>query len=135
MIRLCNPFKGDNILGVHVLVIDDDLMIRKLFSLFLEKKGYQVTSVASAEEGLQVLNNNQVDTITCDVVMPGISGLDLLKIVKANDQLKRIPFIVLSGTGSHDELTQIVNLGASAVLEKPCTPPDLEKTIRRSLGS
>ncbi len=115
-------------MAVQILVIDDDAIIRKLFSMYLQKQGFLVFSVPSVEEGIEILRRSKIDIIICDVIMPGMNGFDFLKIVKSDPDLKRIPVIVLSATGLQEEMS-LLELKAARVLSKPCMPQELEKVI------
>ncbi|NPV77074.1 MAG: response regulator [Anaerolineae bacterium] len=115
-------------MAVHILVIDDDVIIRRLFSMYLQKQGFLVSNVPSVEEGLEILRHSKIDVVICDVIMPGMNGFDFLKIVKSDSALKRIPVIVLSATGLQEEML-LLEFKASRVLSKPCMPQELEKVI------
>lgn len=115
-------------MAVQILVIDDDAIIRKLFSMYFQKQGYLVSSAASVEEGFEVLRHSKIDVVICDVIMPGMNGCDFLKIVKSDPNLDHIPVIVLSATGPQDEML-LLELKAARVISKPCIPQELEKVI------
>ncbi len=117
-----------------ILVIDDDPIIRRLFYLYLQKKGFTILLAESAEEGLMLLNNQVVDLITCDVVMPGMNGIEFLKKIKNDPIFEKIPVIVLSATESQYEPGYFSNFRATRVLPKPCLPQDLEALMREMLG-
>ncbi|MCC6147158.1 MAG: response regulator [Anaerolineaceae bacterium] len=113
----------------RILVIDDDLIIRRLFTLYLQKRGFLITSVASVEEGLEVLRDSPIDVITCDVMMPGKNGYDFLKIVNSDPRLCQIPVIILSATGLQNEAILLEEFKATKVVSKPCMPQELEAVI------
>lgn len=115
-------------MAAQILVIDDDAIIRKLFEIYLQKQGFLVSSVSSVAEGLEILKRSKIDVIICDVIMPGMNGYDFLKIVKSDPTLNNIPVIVLSATGSQDEML-LLELKAARVISKPCMPQELEKVI------
>ncbi len=117
-----------------LLVIDDDPIIRRLFFLYLQKKGFMVLLAESAEEGLEYLNNHPVDLITCDVIMPGMNGIEFLKKIKNGSTFENIPVVVLSATGSQYEPTFFSGFKMTRVLTKPCLPQDLEVVIHQMLG-
>lgn len=112
-----------------ILVIDDDAIIRRLFSIYLQKKGFTVLTAGDAEEGLTLLNLHQVDLITCDVIMPGMNGYEFLNEVKIDSRFSKIPVIFLSATGSKEDVATVTHHQAARVLKKPCMPQDLEMVI------
>lgn len=121
-------------MNARILVIDDDLIIRRLFSLYLQRRGFVIISVASGEEGLEVLRNSPVDIITCDVMMPGMSGYDFLRIVNSDPKLSQIPVVILSATGLQNEAMLLTEFKATKVVSKPCMPQELEAVILELTG-
>lgn len=117
-----------------ILVIDDDPIIRRLFYLYLQKRGFTILLAESAAEGLMLLKNQVVDLITCDVVMPGMNGIEFLKKIKSDPIFEKIPVIVLSATESQYEPGYFSNFKTTRVLPKPCLPQDLEVLVREMLG-
>lgn len=118
----------------QLLVIDDDAIIRRLFSLYLEKKGYAVTVADSGESGIEILESSRFDLITCDIIMPGMSGYDFLRAVKGNPELSHIPVVLLSATGAQDEEGVVMSLGAARMISKPCLPAELEQIIEELIN-
>jgi CheY-like chemotaxis protein len=80
---------------VTILCVDDEEIPRTLRKLILQKQGYQVTTVASGAEALEVLNRMYIDLVLTDQMMPGMSGTELAKVVKAS--WSAIPVILISG--------------------------------------
>ena len=115
----------------RVLVIDDDLSCRVLAALLLEKAGYSPSAVASVERGLQRLDDEGADVVVTDLMLPGRSGLDLLRTLR--EQQSPVPVIVMTGTGDLELLVAALELGAVSVLLKPYAPEALAGAVRGAL--
>lgn len=83
-------------MGKRILVIEDDPEMVSLARLFLERAGYEVLSALEGETGLEVLRTEPVDLILLDIMMAGMDGWDVLKAVRANEQWRDMPVIMLS---------------------------------------
>tara|TARA_B100000929_G_scaffold27925_1_gene20609 strand:- start:569 stop:1279 length:711 start_codon:yes stop_codon:yes gene_type:complete len=113
---------------INVLLVDDDVDLCALLSEFLEGDGFSVHAIHSGEEAVNtLLSSNQYDTVVLDIMMPGMSGLDVLRAVRAE---KQTPILMLTGRG--DDIDRIVGLemGADDYLPKPCNPRELGARIR-----
>ena len=116
----------------RVLVIDDEAMVRESMVAYLEDSGYQVVAVNSGHAGLEVLEQQDIDLILCDLRMPNLDGLEVLKQVKQRNH--QTPFIVVSGAGVMDDVVQALRLGASDYLVKPIIDMVvLEHSVQRNL--
>ena len=114
-----------------ILVVDDTDGILQSLKLYLENWGYTPLLARSGEEALKVLRTNEVDLVLSDQAMPGMSGIELLNEVKAQD--KEMPFIILTAYGSIDMAVSSMKQGADDYLQKPYNPEELQAAIRRSL--
>lgn len=116
----------------RLLVIDDEAMVRESMVAYLEDSGYQVVAVDSGQAGMEVLEQQDIDLILCDLRMPNLDGLEVLKQVKQRNQ--QTPFIVVSGAGVMDDVVQALRLGASDYLVKPIIDMVvLEHSVQRNL--
>lgn len=116
----------------HILVIDDDARIRTLVSRYLWKQEFVALSAASAEEGLSILQDFDVDLIVCDVMMPGKSGFDFTEILRAGDH-RTIPLILLTALGEVENRIEGFEKGADDYLPKPFDPQELVLRIKALL--
>ena len=116
----------------HVLVIDDSVAIVSLLANeVLPLGGYRVSSAMSAEEGLEILEKNQADLILCDLEMPGMSGLDLLRELKQREI--DVPAIMMTAFGSEAIATQALRIGVKDYIVKPFTTDEILASIERAL--
>jgi two-component system nitrogen regulation response regulator NtrX len=104
-----------------VLVVDDEKNIRRTVEMVLTGEGYRVLEAGSAEDALAMLSNpaQPVDLAIFDLKLPGISGLDALEKLRADDATKDVPVIVISGHATVHDAVNAIKLGASDFFEKP----------------
>lgn len=114
-----------------VLVIDDDPAVRDLLTRCLTERGYFVESACSGEEGEQLAKRLRPDIVILDVVLPGMSGWDLLAVLQADADLSDIPVIVLTIV---DEDESQASSGVAAYLVKPIDQQKLLAAVRSSLA-
>ncbi len=114
--------------GGLVLVIDDELEVRKVLENYLSKQGYQVELADSGEEGLRLARKVLPDVIILDVMMPKMDGWEVLSYLKADAELARIPVIILSLI---EDKSVGYSLGASDYLIKPVTREQLSKVLQK----
>ncbi len=118
--------------GSHVLVIDDDPIIRELLQNYVSKLGYQVSVASGGDEGLHIAQQLKPDAITLDIMMPGMDGWMVLSALKNNPELSDIPVIILSMV---EERNLGFSLGASDYLNKPVDRERLYRTLGKYLES
>jgi DNA-binding NtrC family response regulator len=121
----------------HILVIDDENSVRKIIHDNLELSGFRVAAAASGEEGLAMIDVGPVPgLVITDIVMPGKSGLEVIKETRKKYPSVRI--IAMSGGGRIEEVQDLLEkateLGADAVLPKPLNLDHLESTVEKLLG-
>ena len=118
----------DMVRGVNILIVDDELNVRKFLRQDLELKGY---NILEAESGTQAIikakdKDNHVDLILLDIMMPNVDGFDVLSAIKTNEELAHIPIIVIS---AYEVEQKVYRLGADSFLHKPIDKIQLEKNI------
>ncbi len=102
---------------MNILIVDDEEMQRQMLGGFLEKQGYQVLSAASGEEALVIFDTAAVDLVLLDQKMEGMSGDELLALLKKKNPLVRA--IMITAYASVDTAVRVMRLGADDFLEKP----------------
>ena len=118
-----------------VLVCDDEKNIRRTLEMVLTGEGYRVLEAESAEKALEVLSNpyEPVDVAIFDLKLPGMSGLEALQRLRADEATKDVPVIVVSGHATvHDAVTAI-KLGATDFFEKPLNRERVLVSVRNSI--
>jgi PAS domain S-box-containing protein len=117
--------------GKLVLVIDDEADSRLLISQHLEEFGCQIISASTGENGIRAAREFRPDVITLDLLLPGLSGYEVLRALKADPELASIPVVVVSVIAGEN---RGVVLGAVDLLDKPIEPNELHAVLQRSLS-
>ena len=115
---------------IRVLIIDDEKSFTEELSEFLNKSGYYCLEANTGGEGLYMLKKHEFDLLVLDVMLPGMSGLDILKEVK--EIYPNLEVIVVSGHGDMDTVLQAMRLGALDYLRKPFRHTDIQIAIERT---
>jgi two-component system OmpR family response regulator len=120
----------------QVLQIDDDPLVLKLVAAALgADPAITLTSCASAEEGIAIAKVNPPDLILCDVVMPGMSGTDLLSQLREKPCTSAIPLIFVTARAQPADIEALLARGAAAVISKPFKLRTFAQTIHEHLHS
>ena len=120
---------GDN--QEHILVIDDDDRLRDLLRRFLEESGFRVTDAANADDAKHYMTGTSFDLLVIDVMMPGISGIELMKSIRKTSD---VPALFLTAMGETENRIEGLEAGADDYIAKPFEPRELILRIRRILG-
>lgn len=115
----------------NILIIDDEEGVRITLKKIVEKEGYQVDTAADSNEAIQLLNNKSYDTVVTDIILPGMNGLELLKLIKEKDP--DLPVIVITGNPNLETATESVRQAAYDYVPKPITKHNLPPVIARSV--
>jgi DNA-binding NtrC family response regulator len=115
----------------RILVVDDEEGLRRLLSILLTKEGYDVTTAASAPEALQKFEKEVFDAVITDIKMPGMSGIELLKGIRASDS--QVPVIVMTAYAALDTAIEAVNQGAFHYFVKQARNEEIKLVVRRAL--
>lgn len=116
-----------------VLVADDDQDIRDLVAFKLENAGYSVIAVADGEEALQAVLEHRPQLAILDVMMPGLSGLDVLRTIRADESLADTRVILLTARARDVDVDAGFSTGADDYLTKPFSPRELVHRVGRVL--
>jgi two-component system alkaline phosphatase synthesis response regulator PhoP len=110
----------------HVLVADDEPHIGRIIKLKLEQGPFRVTLCYDGRETMEALERERdVDVVLLDLMMPHLSGLDVLERMQADERLRAIPCIILTAAGQESLHRKALELGASDFLTKPFSPKKL----------
>jgi serine phosphatase RsbU (regulator of sigma subunit) len=115
----------------RIVVIDDTEMVRKVLVQYLERLGFSTLEAADGQQGLDVIRANRPDLVLCDLRMPNLDGLGLLKVLK--EESPELPLVVMSGAGLLQDAIGALQLGAWDYVEKPVELPVLEHALNRAL--
>lgn len=117
----------------NVLVVDDEEVIRDVCAKILESKGYRVTTAASGREALRLVSETDFDVVVTDIMMPDMTGLELLEVIKSTNL--DVSTVVITGLGTFDMATQSDRLGAREFVVKPFTPDELSRAVHKALAT
>ena len=98
---------------MKILVVEDEEVLSKVFQEKLEKSGYEVKIADDGEEALTLAASFKPDAIALDLLLPKKTGFEVLEILKADDELKSIPVIVISNLGEDSDIKKALKLGAA----------------------
>ncbi|RKH13002.1 response regulator [Corallococcus sp. CA053C] len=118
---------------IAVLVVDDEESVRTFLSELLGSSGYQVRCASSGSQALEMLSGGSFDAVLLDVVMPEMSGLEVLRRYRGNGG--NAPVIVLSALSGADDAVRALKMGASDYLAKPFGNDELQDVLARALGT
>lgn len=117
-----------------VLIVEDTELLRRMYSDRLSADGYEVLSAADGLEAISLLRSVTPDLILLDLVMPKMSGLEVLDSVKKDPRLSGIPVIVLSNLGQETDIARCMEMGATDYLVKnDARPTDVSAKIKAAL--
>lgn len=116
----------------RVLVVDDDPHIRRMMIASLRRDGYELLEAANGARALELMKDDAADLVVLDLMMPGVSGWDVLRERARDDELRRIPVIVVSAN-REPALAEAVHSGVSAFLPKPFDLQTLHAVVRSCL--
>ncbi len=113
-----------------ILIVDDEVVFTKHLSMLLTKRGYEVAAVHDGESAIEAIMDREFDVVLLDLKMPGMDGLDTLKIIKQKKPILEV--IILTGHGSVDTAIEGVDYGAFDYAMKPFVIEDLTERIRQA---
>jgi DNA-binding NtrC family response regulator len=114
----------------HVLIVDDEMNIRRVLAAMLKRDGYEVTTAADGEQALAVLQKTPVHVVVTDLVMPKLGGMELLRKVSA--EYPDVPVILITAHGSVDSAVAALKAGAFDYITKPFEQEELRKVIAKA---
>ena len=104
--------------GKRILVVEDDRFLRRACEASLRQRGFTVLTAVDGEEGLRLVRAETPDLILLDLLMPKVTGLDVLRTIKAAEGTRDIPVLILSNSSRDQDVREVMNLGAVGYLVK-----------------
>ena len=119
----------------HVLVADDEPHIGRIIKMKLEQGPFRVTLAYDGREALEILQREpDIGLVLLDLMMPHLSGLDVLAAMRNDDRFREIPCIILTAAGQEQQHTSAIALGANDFLTKPFSPKKLYARAAELVG-
>ena len=100
----------------------------------LRENHFTVLEALSGEAGLEILRKNKPDVIFLDIVMPGMSGFDVLRRIRRSQYVGKVPVIIMSGNEAATEEYYVRRIGADDFMRKPCSRAEVFSRVERLLG-
>jgi two-component system phosphate regulon response regulator PhoB len=117
-----------------VMVIDDEPFILMMIEDKLKRAGIEVVAIRESVGAVEVIRTEKPDLIIMDWMMPEVSGLEVCRALKADDELKDIPIFMLSAKGQEDDIKRGLESGVARYLTKPFSPKALLEVVEEELG-
>ena len=114
----------------NILVVDDEIGALTLIGIMLERGGFSVMKARDATAALAVLDQNSPDLIILDVMMPGMNGIDLCRVIRQREDTHAIPVLILSARGDAESIKKGMEAGSNDYLPKPILHHDLVAKVR-----
>ncbi len=130
LLPVSEGYLGD---GGKLLVVDDDLVNLDLLSRRLSQQGYEITTVDSGQKALDMMSEHGFDLVVLDMKMPGLSGIQVLRKLKSDPELRSTPVIMISAMDNTDSVVQCIALGAEDYVFKPFNPVLLKARVGAAL--
>ncbi|MBF8300379.1 MAG: DNA-binding response regulator [Acidobacteria bacterium] len=115
---------------MHILVAEDDHDIAELISHYLKKAGWSPHVAAAGDQALAYIRNHPVDVVILDLMLPGMSGLDVCQALRADRATTSVPIIMLTARTEEADRVRGLELGADDYVAKPFSPNELVARIR-----
>ena len=116
--------------GKKILIVDDDAKTVELVKLYLSRDGYKVLTTYDGMEGLRLARETQPDLIVLDLMLPGIDGLEICRILRKESD---VPIIILTAKSTDEDKLKGLDLGADDYVTKPFSPKELAARVRAVL--
>ncbi|MAM19353.1 MAG: response regulator transcription factor [Christiangramia sp.] len=115
----------------RILVVEDNPMIVKSLEFKLRQEGYEVLVAQDGRQGVELMQNNEIDLLLTDLMLPFVNGIQLIEQAKQKDP--DLPIIVLSTSKQENIIMDAFNLGVEDFITKPFNPNELSLRVKRSL--
>ncbi|THB77583.1 MAG: response regulator [Desulfobacteraceae bacterium] len=116
-----------------ILIVDDEEDILELIKYNLKAEGYFLLTAVTGEESVKIAKKHTPDLIVLDLMLPGIDGMEVTKILKGDEQTADIPIVMLTAKGDESDIVAGLELGANDYMSKPFSPKELVARIRAIL--
>ncbi len=116
-----------------ILAVDDEVHILELLKYNLETNDYDVITVETGEEALHLLSEEKIDTVLLDLMLPKMDGLEVLRCIRKNEKIKKIPVILLTAKSAEFDKVLGLEMGADDYIAKPFSIRELQARVKAVL--
>jgi diguanylate cyclase (GGDEF)-like protein len=128
--------RSEDLKQASIMMVDDEPVILETLENLLEDAGYKnFVSTADAKKAIELMQNTKPDIVLLDVMMPEVSGLEILESMELDDELQYIPSIIITAATDAETKLRALELGATDVLNKPVDPSELALRVRNTLAT
>jgi two-component system phosphate regulon response regulator PhoB len=120
-------------MAARLLLVDDYRDALEMWAIYLRARGYDIDTASDGKTAVRLAIETRPDLIVMDLVLPGISGCEAARQLRARPETARIPIIATTGNTHPDELDRARRAGFVSIMIKPCDPPGLVGEIERIL--
>jgi CheY-like chemotaxis protein len=120
---------------VTILIVDDEATTAEMFSLMLENEGYKTAVVHGTGTAIRAIQQHRPDLLLVDVMMPGLSGLELCRFIRREPELRDLPVVIASAMSQPEDVQAGLDAGADVYLMKPISKADLLEGLEAALAS
>ncbi|MBO7496465.1 MAG: response regulator [Salinivirgaceae bacterium] len=113
-----------------VLLIDDSATNNLLLQVAFEQNGFAVEVAYSGKEALKILSKKHIDAVLLDLMMPGMSGFDVLESIRGNKNTEKLPVIIVSADNEEADAEKALSMGADFFFEKPLKLSEIVEKVR-----
>jgi len=123
-------------LNMKVLIVDDFATMRRILKNIMKQIGFSdITEADNGKNALKVLKSQKIDLILCDWNMPEMPGIEVLNTVRADDELKSTPFVMVTAEAQKENILEAVKAGVSSYVVKPFTAETVEQKLEKVFSS
>ncbi len=116
-----------------ILAVDDEVHILELLKYNLETNDYDVITVETGEEALHLLSEEKIDAVLLDLMLPKMDGLEVLRCIRKNEKIKKIPVILLTAKSAEFDKVLGLEMGADDYIAKPFSIRELQARVKAVL--
>ena len=123
--------KEENTKKQKILVVDDEAAVRRILTMRLAMAGYEVVSAADGEEALEMFASETPDLMVLDVMLPRLTGFEVLKWIRAHERLAKTPVLILTAKGQEPDRLTAQSLGVDEFITKPFSNQEVVACVER----
>ena len=117
-----------------IMLVEDNALNTTLFTDLLTANGYEVIHAPDADHAFQIVDGHRPDLILMDINLPGMSGIDITKTLKAREELRDIPIVAVTASITKGDELSILEAGCAECILKPISLPQFLETVARYAG-
>lgn len=115
---------------MKILLVEDDISTRKLQQMILQRAGYEIVEAEDGAKALEILDQIVADMIILDILMPGLTGIEVLQRLRQDPRTKRVPVILCTSVCDHAQVQEAMSLGIFGYILKPIVARDLVQKVK-----